>query len=146
MSFRKRSDQTLLPTDYSDKTTTVIFIYKTDVEDDMDQQQLLSCALSYISENEEYDVICYRNDMWFGVTSKCLACIYIGFDQDDFQSVSDAIKLVDTKKWKLNVGFMMLENVYTKIIITALVPPESLFTKSKKWQDKVKTFKVIKVN
>lgn len=146
MSFKKKNDQSILPTDYNEKTVNVIYIYKTEIEDEMDQQELLSCAFSYISENEDYDVVCFKNDIWFGVSTKCFACIYIGFDQEDFQTPSDAIKFVDKRRWKLNVGFMMLDNVYNKIIITSNAAPETLFTKSKKWQDKVKLFKTVELN
>ena len=143
MSFKKKSDCSILPSDVNEKTVSVIYIYKKDVEDELDQQELFSKAFSFVNENEDYDVLCFRNDIWFGVSTKCFTCIYIDFQQDDFQNPLDAIKFIDNRKWKLNAGFIMLENVYNKIIITSTAPPTEIFKSSKKWQEKQKSFKII---
>ena len=145
MSFRKKNDQCILPSDSTEKTVTVIYVYKPDIEDEMDQQELFTCAFSYINENEEYDVVCFKNDIWFGISTQCFTCIYIGFEKEDFSNETDAVKFVDTKKWKLNAGFMYLDNVYNKIIITSSASPEGLF-KNRRWGEKIKTFKTVKLN
>lgn len=145
MSFKKKNDQCILPSDSTEKTVTVIYVYKPDIEDEMDQQELFTCAFSYINENEEYDVVCFKNDIWFGISTRCFTCIYIGFDKEDFANETDAVKFVDTKKWKLNAGFMYLDNVYNKIIITSSASPEGLF-KNRRWGEKIKIFKTVKLN
>ena len=145
MSFRKKNEQSILPTDSKDKTVSVIYIYKLNIEDEMDQQELMTEAFSYINENEEYDIVCFKNDIWFGISTRCFTCIYIGFDKEDFANETDAVKFVDTKRWKLNAGFMYLDNVYNKIIITSSAAPEGLF-QNRRWGEKIKTFKTVKLN
>lgn len=145
MSFRKKNDQCILPRDSTEKTVNVIYVYKPNIEDEMDQQELMTEAFSYINDNEEYDIVCFKNDIWFGISTRCFTCIYIGFDKEDFANETDAVKFVDTKKWKLNAGFMYLDNVYNKIIITSSAAPEGIF-QNRRWGEKVKTFKTVKLN
>lgn len=145
MSFRKKNEQSILPTDSKEKAVSVIYIYKLNIEDEMDQQELMTEAFSYINENEEYDIVCFKNDIWFGISTRCFTCIYIGFDKEDFANETDAVKFVDTKRWKLNAGFMYLDNVYNKIIITSSAAPEGLF-QNRRWGEKIKTFKTVKLN
>lgn len=144
MTFKKKSDSSYLPLDTNEKIVNVIYIYKTDIEDELDEKELFSKAFSLINENEDYDVICFKTNMWFGVTNKCFTCIYIDFNEEDVD-ITNAIKLVDNKKWKINVGFMFLDNVYNKIIITSSKDPNNLYTTSKKWKSKVNSFKIIKL-
>lgn len=144
MTFKKKSDSSYLPLDTNEKIVSVYYIYKTDIEDELDEKELFTKAFSLINENEDYDVICFKTNMWFGVTNKCFTCIYIDFNEEDVD-ITNAIKLVDNKKWKINVGFMFLDNVYNKIIITSSKDPNSLYTTSKKWKSKTASFKIIKL-
>lgn len=143
MAYKKTSDLLMIPNLVDTKVVNIIFVYKEDIEDELDEQILYSNALKYIQENEEYDVICYRNDIWFGITNRCFTCVYVDFNDDDID-VKTAIRFVDNRKWKLNAGFMKLENVYTKIIITGMKSPESLFKSNKRWNEKIKSFNVVK--
>lgn len=146
MAFVRKSDLITIPTSKDDKDVKVIYIYKETIDDELDQQVLFSTALSYVMEKEDYDVICYRDDIWFGLTSSCKTCIYIGLDSTDFPNPLQLLRFIDKKIWKLSSGFMNMENIYTKIIITSISPPEDIFKTNKKWLEKVKTFEVIKLD
>ena len=146
MSFRKKKEICTLPMDVEEKTVKVYYIYKTVMEDEIDEELLYKKAFSYIDENEEYDTICFRDNIWFGISQNCLTCIYIDFDEEQGMDPTSAYKLVDSRIWRLNTGFTFRDNNYKKIIITSTKSPESMFTDNKRWQNILKSFDVIKLD
>lgn len=129
------------------KSVTVYYFYKTDIDDKMDEEILLARALDAINENEEFNIIKYIGFIWFGISAQCSTCIYLGLEDDDPSlDASTFLKLIDSHMWKLNAGYMYIENNYTKIIITGCKPPDQLFTSSSKWKAALKNFKIEKVD
>ena len=98
------------------KSVTVYYFYKTDIDDKMDEEILLARALDAINENEEFNIIKYIGFIWFGISAQCSTCIYLGLeDEDQSLDASTFLKLIDSHMWKLNAGYMYIENNYTKI-------------------------------
>lgn len=141
MSFKKRVDNNIIPDTRIEKDNIIYYIYKNDIEDDLDEQLLFSEAFNKINENEEFNIIKYIGNIWYGISSNCNTCIYIDLNDDDID-IQNIIKLVDKKKWKLNAGFMYLDNNYNKIIITSTKSPSELFPKSNKWKNIINNFKI----
>lgn len=146
MSFRKKQEGSTISMDTEEKTVTINYIYKPVMEDEIDEEILYKKAYSYLSENEEYDVVCFRDNIWFGISEKCHSCIYIDFDEDQGLDATSAYKFVDKKKWKLKAAFSFVENNYNKIIITSTKSPDSFFSENKRWQTIIKSFNVIKLD
>ena len=144
MSFIKKSENMIFSSDNNEKNVIIYYIYKSDLEDELDEKELYKCAISKINENETFDVICHKCDIWFGVSDKCFTCIYIDFNDEDI-NLLNALQFIDNKKWKFNCGFYYLENVYNKIIITSTKDPNTLFQNSNKWKNKIKQFQIIKL-
>jgi len=144
MSFKKVVDTCTIPCNVSNKDVNVFYFYKTVIEDDMDEEVLFSEAFNKIDSNESFDVIKFIGNIWFGISINCTTCIYIDFNDDEID-VTNAIKFFDKKHWKLNAGFMYLDNNYTKIIVTSSKPPNSFFLNSVKWQNTCKCFKISQV-
>lgn len=140
MNFRKKAENSFLISNNNEKENMIIYIYKDNVDDEMEEQILFSEAYNKLNDNEEFNIIKYTENIWFGINPNCSTCIYIDFDDNEID-LQNAIKLVDNKKWKLNSGFTFLENNYNKIIITSSKSPSSLFVKSKKWSELSKNFK-----
>lgn len=143
MNFVKKVSSNSNVADLRNKELTVYYFYKTVIEDTLDEEILLARALKEINNGEEFNIIKYMGSIWFGVSSQCSTCIYIDLDDDqDLIDVTTILKFIDTKVWKLNAGYMFIDNNYTKIIITSSKPPSELFTKSKKWKSASSSFKV----
>ena len=121
------------------KDVKVFYFYRTEFNDDMDVEELISKAFSKIGDDEVFDIVKYTANMWFGVSSKSLCCIYIDFDDEDMNCL-EAVKFVDNKVWKLNAGYMYIDNNYQKIIITSAKPANELYKDNNRWKEKIKTF------
>lgn len=143
MNFTKKNSSNCNIPDFKNKELTVYYFYKTVIEDTLDEELLLARALKEVKDNEEFNIIKYIGTIWFGVSSQCSTCIYIDLDEEqDFIDVTTMLKFIDTRIWKLNAGYMYIDNNYTKIIITSNKPPSQLFTSSKKWKTASSSFKV----
>ena len=142
--YKKKIENNVILKSNEEKDNIIIYIYKDDISDEMDEEILFSEAYNKLNNNEDFNVIKYTENIWFGVNPDCSTCIYIDFDDSEID-VKNAIRLVDKKKWMLRNGFMYIENNYTKIIITSSKPPSSMFTKNKHWNELIKTFKVYQI-
>lgn len=141
MNYKKKAENTIILNGNSEKDNIVIYIYKEDIEDEMDEEILFSEAFNKLNDNEEFNIIKYTENIWFGINPNCSTCIYIDFNDEEID-VKNAIKLVDSKRWKLKAGFMYVENNYSKIIITSSKSPSSMFVKNNKWSELTKNFKI----
>lgn len=146
MSFRKKKEGSIISADLEEKDVKIYYIYKTVMEDELDEELLYKKAYSYIAENEEYDVVCFRDNMWFGISELCKTCVYIDFDDDQNLDFTSIYKFLDKRRWKLKSAFSFLENNYSKIILTSTRPPNSFFQDNRKWQAIVKTFTVVSLD
>lgn len=146
MNFVKKKTLSNNLSSAKQKQVKVLYFYKTDIEDVMDQDILLARALDEIEDNEDFNVIRFVDSIWFGISDSCKTCIYPGLEEDQSDDPTVFVKLVDSRTWKLNTGYMLIDNNYTKIIITSSKPPSELFVSCKKWSTVSKTFIVQKVN
>ena len=144
MNYKKKQENTIVLSSNNEKDNVVIYIYKENIDDEMDEEILFSEAYNKLNENEEFNIVKYVENIWFGVNPNCSTCIYIDFNDEEID-VKNAIKLVDNKRWKLKSGYMYIENNYTKIIITSTKEPTSIFPKNQKWIDLTKNFKIQKL-
>lgn len=144
MSFKKKEDNILISS-CELKEVSIIYIYKNNINDELDEELLFSEAIKKINDNEYFDIIHFIGNIWFGISNKCSTCIYIDFDENDID-INNCIKLLDSKKWKLNAGFINIINNYNKIIITSSKSPELFYKENKKWKELIKNFKIIKLD
>ena len=143
MSFSKRQVEMTISAARKIRDVSVTYITKSIVDDEIDEEILYTEALSQLGEGENYDVVCFRDGMWFGVTGVCSSCVYVDFNDEEGLDAVNAYKFVDTRCWLLKTGFSLKENPYIKIVITSTKSPESLFDNDRRWLSVIGRFKVV---
>ena len=81
MSFKKVVDSCVIPCNTVDKDINIFYFYKTDIEDEIDEQVLFSEAFNKVDTGEMFDIIKFIGNIWFGISSNCTTCIYIDFNK-----------------------------------------------------------------
>ena len=92
---------------------------------------------------QKFNEVKYDGNFWHGVTEDCECCLYDDF-RDNHMKPTELINFIDYNRHIMNVKGGSVRNNYTRIYITSLQSPSSIYPKipeesSKQWLRRIKT-------
>lgn len=89
-----------------------------------------------------FNEVKYDGSFWHGVTEDCECCLYDDF-RDNHMKPTELINFIDYNRHIMNVKGGSVRNNYTRIYITSLQSPESIYSKTpeeskKQWLRRIK--------
>lgn len=99
---------------------------------------------------KRFNEVKYDGSFWHGVTEDCECCLYDDF-RDNHMKPTELINFIDYNRHIMNIKGGSVRNNYTRIYITSLQSPESIYAKTpeeskKQWLRRIKEIINIQIN
>lgn len=99
---------------------------------------------------KKFNEVKYDGNFWHGVTEDCECCLYDDF-RDNHMKPTELINFIDYNRHIMNVKGGSVRNNYTRVYITSLQSPESIYSKTpeeskKQWLRRIKEIINIQIN